>query len=58
MKTNTKPWREFCKQIEKDKNHGVESKLVHNIEPREPVDFVLIGMEASTGGTGKKSGET
>ena len=45
--------REFYKQIEKDKNCGVESKLVHNIVPGEPVDFVLIGMEASTGGSGE-----
>lgn len=44
---------EFRKQIENDKKHGVKSKLVHNIEPKEPVDFVLIGMEASTGVPGE-----
>ena len=46
--------REFCKQIEDDKNHGVESKLLHNIEPEEPVDFVLIAMEPSTSGSGNE----
>ena len=49
----------FCKQVKKDNREiRVDSKLVHNIEPRGPVDFVLIAMEASTGGSGKKGQST
>ena len=40
---------EFRQQVEKE-----ESSFVHNIEPRGPVDFVLVAMEPSLGVRQKK----
>ena len=41
--------REFCEQVEQDRKRGIESRFLHNTEPKSPVDFVLIGQEPSRG---------
>ena len=41
--------RKFIEQVEKDRDLGMESTFVPNMEPAGPVDFVLIAMEPSTG---------
>ena len=39
----------FRQQVEKDREYGIKSSFVRNIEPQGPVDFVLVAMEPSTG---------
>ncbi len=44
---------EFRQRVKEDKNSGIESIFLPNMEPNGRVDYVLVGMEPSLGSWGK-----